>query len=270
MRILRFIILTSMLLLSAQASMQAQVQTKPEVTYGRSQKYEIGGISVEGVKNYEDYILIGISGLSVGEVISMPGDEITNAIKRYWKHGLFSNVKIEADSIVDQRVYLKITLAMRPRVSQLNINGVKKSEHDDLSDKMGIVKGNQLTPNMIDKAKIIVKRYFSDKGFKNAEVDIVQRDDPSNDAQLIVDVNVDKKEKVKVNKIFIAGNNNLSTKKFHGGFFSGGLLKKTNEKGFKSLFKAKKFIREKYEEDKDRVIEKYNELGYRDTSMPIV
>jgi outer membrane protein insertion porin family len=253
-----------MLLLSAQASMQAQVQTKPEVTYGRSQKYEIGGISVEGVKNYEDYILIGISGLSVGEVISMPGDEITNAIKRYWKHGLFSNVKIEADSIVDQRVYLKITLAMRPRVSQLNINGVKKSEHDDLSDKMGIVKGNQLTPNMIDKAKIIVKRYFSDKGFKNAEVDIVQRDDPSNDAQLIVDVNVDKKEKVKVNKIFIAGNNNLSTKKFHGGFFSGGLLKKTNEKGFKSLFKAKKFIREKYEEDKDRVIEKYNELGYRD------
>ena len=264
MRILRFIILTSMLLLSAQASIQAQVQTKPEVTYGRSQKYEIGGISVEGVKNYEDYILIGISGLSVGEVISMPGDEITNAIKRYWKHGLFSNVKIEADSIVDQRVYLKITLAMRPRVSQLNINGVKKSEHDDLSDKMGIVKGNQLTPNMIDKAKIIVKRYFSDKGFKNAEVDIVQRDDPSNDAQLIVDVNVDKKEKVKVNKIFIAGNNNLSTKKFHGGFFSGGLLKKTNEKGFKSLFKAKKFIREKYEEDKDRVIEKYNELGYRD------
>ena len=264
MRILRFIILTSMLLLSAQASMQAQVQTKPEVTYGKSQKYEIGGISVEGVKNYEDYILIGISGLSVGEVISMPGDEITNAIKRYWKHGLFSNVKIEADSIVDQRVYLKITLAMRPRVSQLNINGVKKSEHDDLSDKMGIVKGNQLTPNMIDKAKIIVKRYFSDKGFKNAEVDIVQRDDPSNDAQLIVDVNVDKKEKVKVNKIFIAGNNNLSTKKFHGGFFSGGLLKKTNEKGFKSLFKAKKFIREKYEEDKDRVIEKYNELGYRD------
>ena len=264
MRFLRFIILTSILLLSAQASLKAQVQTQPEITYGRSQMYEIGGISVEGVKNYEDYILIGISGLSVGEVISMPGDEITNAIKRYWKHGLFSNVKIEADSIVDGKVYLKVTLAMRPRVSQLNINGVKKSEHDDLSDKMGIVRGNQLTPNMVDKAKIIVKKYFGDKGFKNAEVDIVQRDDPANDQQLIVDVNVDKKEKVKVNKIFIEGNNNLATKKFHGGFFSGGLLKKTNEKGFKSFFKAKKFIKEKYEEDKDRVIEKYNELGYRD------
>ncbi|MBR6201511.1 MAG: outer membrane protein assembly factor BamA [Bacteroidaceae bacterium] len=264
MRILKFIILTSALLLTSLSSMKAQVQTKPTVVYGKSQKYEIGGINVEGVKNYEDYVLIGLSGLTVGERISLPGDEITEAIKRYWKHGLFSNVSIEADSIVDEKVYLTIHLAMRPRVSQLNINGVKKSEHDDLQEKIGLVKGNQLTPNMVDKAKIVIKKYFDEKGFKNAEVEIVQRDDPAQNDQLIVDVNIDKKEKVKVNKIFITGNKNISTKKFHGNFFSGGLLKKTNEKGFKSLFKAKKFIEEKYEEDKERVIEKYNELGYRD------
>ncbi len=264
MRILKFIILTFILFLSAFTSMMAQVQTKPEIVYGRSQKYEIGGITVEGAKGYEDYILIGLSGLSVGETISMPGDEITGAIRRYWKQGLFSSVRIEADSIVGEKVYLKIVLGMRPRVSQLNINGVKKSEHDDLQEKIGIVKDNQLTPNMVDKAKIIIRKYFSDKGFKNADVDIVQRDDLSKENQLIVDVNIDKKEKVKVNKIFIEGNQHLATKKFHGGFFSGGLLKKTNEKGFKSLFKTKKFVREKYEEDKERVIEKYNELGYRD------
>lgn len=264
MRILRFIILTSVWLLSWFAPAEAQVQTQPEIVYGKNQKYEIGGITVEGVKNYEDYILIGLSGLSVGETISVPGDEITEAIKRYWKHGLFSAVKIEADSIVDEKVYLKISLAMRPRVSQLNINGVRKSEHDDLQEKIGLVKGNQLTPNMVDKAKIVIKKYFSDKGFKNADVEILQRDDPAHPDQLIVDVNVDKKEKVKVNQIFITGNKNLATKKFHGGFFSGGLLKKTNEKGFKSFFKTKKFIKEKYEEDKERVIDKYNELGFRD------
>ncbi len=264
MRILRFIIFTAAFLLSSLACLRAQVQEKPNIVYGKSQKYEIGGIAVESVRNYEDYILIGLSGLSVGETISLPGDEITEAIKRYWKHGLFSAVRIEADSIVDDKVYLKIFLTMRPRVSQLNINGVKKSEHDDLQEKIGLVKGNQLTPNRVDQAKIVIKRYFDDKGFKNAEVEIVQRDDPANDDQLIVDVNIDKKEKVKVNKIHITGNQHISTKKFHGGFFSGGLLKKTNEKGFKSLFKAKKFIKEKYEEDKERVIEKYNELGYRD------
>ena len=264
MRILRFIILTSVFLLSSFVTLKAQVQTDPNIVYGQEKKYEIGGITVDGVTNYDDYILIGLSGLTVGDIVSVPGDEITAAVKRYWKQGLFSAVKIEADSIVDEKVYLKITLSMRPRVSQININGVKKSEHDDLQEKMGIVKGNQLTPNMVDKAKIIAKRYFDEKGFKNAEVNIMQRDDISQQGQLIVDVNIDKKEKVKVNKIHIAGNNHLATKKFHGGFFSGGLLKKTNEKGFKSLFKAKKFVAEKYEEDKERVIEKYNELGYRD------
>ena len=265
MRLLRFTILASILMLVALLKAGAQHHDKPTIVYGTaSDKYEIGGIAVEGVKNYEDYILIGISGLSVGEQISLPGTEITDAIKRYWKHGLFSAVSIEADSIVDNKVYLKIKLSMRPRVSQININGVKKGEQDDVMEKIGIIKGNQLTPNMVDKAKIIIKKFFGDKGFKNTEVEIVQRDDPSKSDQLIVDVNIDKKEKVKVNKIYISGNDNIPTKKFHGGFFSGGILKKTNEKGFKSLFKAKKFIQEKYEEDKERVIEKYNELGYRD------
>lgn len=264
MRILKFIILTFLTLLISPVMLEAQVQTKPSIVYGKNQMYEIGGIAVEGVQNYEDYILIGLSGLTVGETISVPGDEITEAIKRYWKHGLFSAVKIEADSIVDDKVYLKITLATRPRVSQININGVKKSEREDLEGKMGIVKGNQLTPNMVDKAKIIIKKYFDEKGFKNSEVNIIQRDDSLRADLMVVDVNIDKKEKVKVNKIFITGNEHLATKKFHGGFFSGGLLKKTNEKGFKSFFKTKKFVTEKYEEDKNRVIEKYNELGYRD------
>lgn len=263
MRIIRFIILTSAFLLSAFETINAQAQ-EPTIVYGQEQKYEIGGITVDGDKNHDDYILIGLSGLTVGEIVSLPGDEITAAVKRYWKQGLFSDVQIKADSIVDGKVYLRVSLAMRPRVSEININGVKKSEQDDLKAKMGIVKGSQLTPDMIDKAKIIAKRYFDEKGFKNAEVVIVQHDDFTLDDQLIVDVNIDKKEKVKVNKIHITGNKNLATRKFHGGFFSGGLLKKTNEKGLKSFFKPKKFIAEKFEEDKERVIAKYNELGYRD------
>ena len=174
---------------------EAQVQEKPTVVYGKEQRYEIGGIAVEKEdKNFEDYILIGISGLTVGESISMPGDEITDAVKRYWKHGLFSAVSIEADSIVDEKIYLKIRLSMRPRVSHININGVKKSERDDLDEKMGLINGNQITPNMVDRAKLIIKKYFDDKGFKNAEVEILQRDDPSQEGRLIVDVNIDKKE----------------------------------------------------------------------------
>ena len=69
----------------------------PVILYSSNpKKYEIGGIKVEGVKNYEDYVLIGLSGLSVGQTITVPGDEITTAIKHYWRHGLFSDARIEA------------------------------------------------------------------------------------------------------------------------------------------------------------------------------
>lgn len=243
-------------------------QEKPTIIYGQTHNYVIGGITVEpaneGARNYEDAILISISGLSVGDFVKVPGDDISNAVKRYWKHGLFSSVKIEASEIRGDSIFLNIVLGVRPRVSQVNINGVKKNERDDLAEKIGIVKGNQITPNMVDRAKTIIKNYFDDKGFKNAEIEIVQKDDISHKDQLIVDVNINKNEKVKVNKIYITGNDNIPRRKFVGGFFTTGLLKKTNEKGFKSLFKAKKFIDEKYAADKERVIEKYNELGFRD------
>ena len=256
-----------MLVVTMVAALQVSAQnkdSKPRVIYGQARNLEIGGISVEGVKGYEDFVLIGLSGLNVGDRIDVPGDEITDAVTRMWEHGLFSNVRIEADSVAGDKVFLKIVLAMRPRVSTINIEGVKTGEREDLEQKIGIIKGNQITPNMVDKAIFITKNYFEDKGFKNAEVQVVQRDDPNNSDQMIVDVIINKNEKVKVNKIYITGNNNIPRKKFVGGFFGGGLLKKTNEKGFKSLFKTKKFITENYDEDKNRIIEKYNELGYRD------
>ena len=177
---------------------------KPTIIYGQSRNLEIGGITVEGNKiGYESSSIVGLSGLSVGERINVPGDEVTEAIERIWKHGLFSEVSIEADSIVGDKVYLKFVLAMRPRVSTINIEGVKKSEREDIEEKIGIIKGSQITPNMVDKAEIIIKNYFEDKGFKNADVNIVQRDDVNNNEQMIVDIIIDKKEKVKVNKIYI-------------------------------------------------------------------
>ena len=245
------------------ASAQQTIE-KPNVVYGQTRRMPIGGISVEGVNNYEDYILIGISGLSVGEEIDVPGDEISEAVKRYWRHGFFSSVRIEADKIQNDSIYLKIVLAARPRVSQINFEGIKKGEKDDLEQKIGIIKGNQITPNMINRAEQVIHRYYEDKGFKNAEVQILQRDDLTKDGEMIVDININKNEKVRINHIYITGNEHLARKKFIGGFFSGGLLKKTNERGFKSFFKTKKFINEKFAEDKDRVIEKYNEMGFRD------
>ncbi len=244
----------------------AAATDQPVILYnGSSKKYEIADIKVTGVKNYEDYVLIGISGLAVGQTITVPGDDITSAVKRYWRHGLFSNVKISAEKIEGNKIYLMIELAQRPRITDIAFHGVKKSEREDLQLKLGnMVKGMQITPNMVDRAKIIIKKHFDEKGFKNAEVNIIEREDPENKEQVYVDVNIDKKEKVKVNSITIEGNSVLSDKKLKR------VMKKTNEKGkLANFFRTKKFINERYEEDKQKIIDKYNELGYRDAVIEV-
>lgn len=243
-----------------------QREIAPDIDYSRTpRQYYIGQITIDGVKNYDDYLLIGLSGLSKGQKIEIPGEEITKAVKRYWRNGLFSNVAISVDSLVGDSAYLHIQLTQRPRISQINFNGVRKNERDDLKEKMGLIQDNQLTPNMIDRAKILAKRYFTEKGFKNAEINIVQRDDAGAPDKIIVDVNVERKDKVKINHIYITGNDHLSTRKIKGNIFKAGVLKKIHEKhSLAGLFRSKKFVEAKYKEAKENLLTKYGELGYRD------
>ena len=269
MKILRKVFpVVALCLCGLKASAQGKI-VYPDISYaGTPKTLVLGGINVSGIEGYEDYMLAGISGLSVGQEIMVPGNEITDAVKRYWRHGLFSDVKISADSIVGDKIYLHVSLAMRPRVSVINYVGLKKSEREDMENKLGLLKGAQITPNMIDRAKILAKRYFDDKGFKNADIEVRQRDDVSNKNQVILDVIIDKKEKMKVRDIIIEGNAQLPSRKIKGGFLRKGAFAKTHEAGkLSSLFKAKKFTPERWAADKKKLIEKYNELGFRDATI---
>ena len=269
MKILRKVFpVVALCLCGLKAAAQGKI-VYPDISYaGTPKTLVLGGINVSGIEGYEDYMLAGISGLSVGQEIMVPGNEITDAVKRYWRHGLFSDVKISADSIVGDKIYLHVSLALRPRVSVINYVGLKKSEREDMENKLGLLKGAQITPNMIDRAKILAKRYFDDKGFKNADIEIRQRDDVSNKNQVILDVIIDKKEKMKVRDIIIEGNAQLSSRKIKGGFLRKGAFAKTHEAGkLSSLFKAKKFTPERWAADKKKLIEKYNELGFRDATI---
>ncbi|MBO4660340.1 MAG: outer membrane protein assembly factor BamA [Prevotella sp.] len=260
------VIIPALLLMLTALPVSAQKIVEPEISYsGTPQELTIGGIEVSGVDSYEDYVLIGISGLTVGQRVDIPGSDITNAVKRYWRHGLFSDVKIAVDSIVDRKAFLHIHLALRPRISTINYIGLKKSERDDMDAKLGLIKGGQITPNIIDRAKILAKKYFDDKGYNNADIQIVRRDDVANKNQVILDVIVDKKQKMKVRNIFIEGASQITDKKLKGNFVSNGAFKKIHEAGkFKNFFKPKKYTPERWETDKKNIISKYNEKGYRD------
>jgi len=235
----------------------------PKVVFtGMPRTYEIAGISVNGAENYEDHLIIGFAGLKTGERIDIPGSEITDASKRLWQQGLFSSVKITVEKIVGDKAWIAINLRQQPRISSINYYGVKKSERKDLEERLQFHKGNQITQNQVARAENIIKQYFGAKGFGNATVKIDLREDLSAKNEMIVDINVDKNAKVKVHKIYIDGNEVLSDNQLQR------TMKKTNEKGkLVNLFKQKKFVESDYRDDLNRIIEKYNEKGYRDAKI---
>ena len=231
----------------------------PTIEYTLTRKtYEIASIEVEGADSYEDFVLIGFSGLAVGDKIEVPGDQITKAVKRFWKQGLFSSVKIRAKKIEGGKIWLVIELEQRPRISEMQYEGLKKSEREEIEVKLGIRPGSQMTPNLVDHSKMVITKYFAEKGFHNAQVHIVQHNDPDHPGYVKVLCAVDKKEKTKVGKIYITGNKALTDLDINKA------MKKTNDNNIINLFRTKKFVAEEFENDKKAVIEKYNECGYRD------
>lgn len=235
--------------------------TNFSIYYSSPRSYTIGGIDILGIKYLDTDMLREYSGLKVGDEITVPGDKITEVIKKFWKQGLFSDVKINASKIVDNKLYIEIFLRERPRLSSVNYNGVKKSELEDIKEKVLLLEGGQVVDAQLVNAERIITGIFKEKGFLDAEVNIVQRDDPEKENAIILDIYVDKKEKVKVEQIVWHGVEKVSVHKVNRA------MKKTNDKQWRNFFRPKKFQEDLYKEDKIKVIEKYNELGFRDAMI---
>jgi outer membrane protein insertion porin family len=229
----------------------------PEIDYNSPKEYTIAAISISGNNNYDEYVLIGYSGLKVGQKIIVPSDVTSTVVQRFWKQGLFTNVRLEIAGIQGNNIWLNIHLDQRPKISEINFTGAKKKEKEELEKSIGISKGSQITPYLIDKAKKVITDYYHDKGYYYARVSVVPREEDG--TETIVDIKIEKGNKIKVNHIYFTGNQELSDKKLDRA------MKKTNDKNnILNIFRNKKFIPFEYENDKKLLIEKYNELGYRD------
>jgi outer membrane protein insertion porin family len=227
------------------------------IDYATSDDYIIGGVSVSGVRFLDTNALIGISGLRIGQEVTLPGDAITTAVKKLWQQGLFSEVKINIIKTVADTVYFDIMLQERPRISSVKYNGLKNSEIQDLADKINMPVGSQLTSYLLNNTKKIISDHFIEKGFLNTTVDFIQKDDPSQPNNIILTVNVDKKEKVKIADITFVGNENFTAKQLRH------KMKNTKKKNL-NFFKPSKYITEKYEQDKDKLYTFYNDNGFKD------
>ncbi len=300
MRLRELLITSFLLLLVHSLSAQISLGEKTAMDYNSPKEYYIGGMTVSGVKYLDGNVLIMLSGLTVGDKVKIPGDKISQAIRKLWDQCLFEEINVSVTKIVDNQVFLDFYLKERPRLSKFQFNGIKKSDADDIRQKIRLVKGDYVTDNMVVKTKNIILKFYNDKGFLNATVEIIPKKDSATANEVTLYINVDKNEKVKVFSINIHGNKDISAEMIKGA------LKKTKEKSLFNpmndldklayistkdaatmdfveignafgehasnnirirIFKSSKFIDEEYQADKQLLIGKYNELGYRDARI---
>ncbi len=254
-------ILILLLILFANFVVRGQEANSFDVDYFSPKEYEIGGIEVTGVQFVDPSIVINLTGLSVGQTIKIPGERIAKAINLLWKQGLFSDVKIIVKKVVNKSVFLEIQIKERQRLSTFSFKGISKGESDDIKDKLHLAHGKQVTENILNNSINIIKDYFIDKGFLFTKVKIIKKDDPNVPNHVSLTFDIDKKDRVKIHDIVFSGNKILSSKKLKRA------MKDTKTKKWYRIFKSSKYKETDYKDDLNKVIDKYNELGYRDAKI---
>ncbi|MCB8963442.1 MAG: outer membrane protein assembly factor BamA [Bacteroidales bacterium] len=241
------------------ATIAASAQ-EPTFSYESPKKYHIKEISVSGLKFLDSGVLISVSGLAAGDSILVPGDATSNAIKKLWGQGLFSDIKITASKIEGSDIYLDIYLQEQPRIASFTFKGVRKGEVDDLKEKIKLRAGGQITESILENSILIIKKHYRAKGYLNAEVEAIQENDTviANGVKLTFDVH--KNGKVKIGEIEFEGNSAFKDRKLRRA------LKKIHRRDL-NIFKSAKFIEADYEESKSNLIAFYNEHGYRDSKI---
>ena len=240
---------------------QTPFDTLAILDYSQPQEYEIGGVTVTGANFSDDNAIISIAGFKVGEKIRIPGADIPRAVKALWKLRLFTDVQIYKTKIEDDVVFLEIAVLERPRLSGHSYKNVKKTYHEDLNEKVNayLLKGGIVTENVKVNAAEAIEKYFVEKGFLDVEVAVEEVPDTSrvNSIRLVFDVN--RNSRVKIQDVVFIGNESVKSNKLRG------LMKETRRK--KRIFAASKYIKNSYAEDKQKVIDYYNKLGYRDAKF---
>lgn len=274
-----------------------------QVDYSTPKEYEIGGIKVIGQHATSEAVIIARTGLTVGELISIPGESISNAIKKLWASGMFSDIQIHFEKKpFGKIVFLLIKVQERPRLSAYAIVGVNKAERDKLKEKLRLNVNDPFTSFDETLIKNTISKYYVDKGYLRVNTSIILKPDTVSSNKILLTIEIDKGRKVHIASINFIGNTNVPGRKLRAA------MKETKEKSkflltpkkLKDLpkdssdvsisdvlsnlsldalkefldqkvvvriFNASKFKQAEYTADKKKVIDYYNNLGYRDAAI---
>ncbi|HPS25270.1 MAG TPA: POTRA domain-containing protein [Bacteroidales bacterium] len=266
--ILCFALLISSFPLSAQVTEKTPVTdtlnrtaNSIQIDYSNPRECVISGLTVSGVNYLNSDQILSLTGLAIGDTISIPGEELTSIVKRLFLQRFFSDVGVYVDSLVGNNAYLNINIVERPRVSRWNYQGVKKGERTDIEERVKLRRGSELSDYVIKSSCDIIKRYYVEKGFLNTEVVATHSEDTTIKNAVQVTFNVDRKQKVHIQQINFIGSEHLSIHKMR---FA---MKKTKDRRLYNFFFSKKFNEKEYKNDKQLLLQKFHELGYRDVRI---
>jgi len=232
-----------------------------EISYLNPKEYVIGNTTVTGTQFLEKDVLITISKLTKGERVIVPGDATSNAIKNLWAQGLFDDVQLNITEIKGDSIFFEIAVVERPRLTRIELKGLRKSETEDVMEKLSDKTGKVVNENLLKTTSDIIKKHFHEKGYLYTDVSYTQRKDSAEANNMILAVTVDKNEKVKVNSIEFEGNKDFKDKQLKK------FMKKTKARAFYKVFGPGKFLQDKYEEDKLLLVSKMHDRGYRDAEI---
>jgi len=233
----------------------------PSLTSEDKERYEIGNIKVVGADFSDEAAIIAISGLSIGQQVDIPGDEINKAMKSIWKLQLFKDLEIRKTKTIDDVVFLEIEVFELPRIAAFGFTGVKKSHKEELRKELGrhLPEGRIFTAHNKQNAIRSIKAFYEDKGYPDAVISLKEKPDPLLQNAIQLNFDIDKRDKVKIAKINFEGNENISARKLKK------LMDFTNEK--KKLFKKSILTETGFEEDKKRIIAFYKTKGFQDAKV---
>lgn len=232
-----------------------------KIDYLSPKDYIIAGIVVDGIRNLDHNQIISKSGLIRGNKVTIPGDDITQAIQKLWKEKLFSDIQIFVEKIQGENAFLVIKLKERARLSRYSFKGVSKSHADDLRENMNLRSGKLVTEDEIFRIKQVSRGYYIEKGYLRPEVKVVTKPDTLVDNSVMMKIIIDKGERYKINEITFEGNENLKSSKLKR------QMKKTKEKHWWKIFWRSKYISSLYKADKQNIIAKYKDNAYRDAEI---
>ena len=233
-----------------------------DIDYFNPKEYIIGGTTISGTQFIDKDVIITLSKLIKGESVTLPGDATSNAIKALWAQGLFDDIQLDISKIEGDTVYFDIAVVERPRLSTFELNGLSKSQKTDILEKINEKKGKAIiNENLYNATTATIKKYLLGKGYFFTSVEYKTVADPNLENGMVLQVFVDRGDKVKVHHINFTGNKDFSSAKLRK------FLKKTKQQAFYKVFGSGKFNKEKYDEDKLKLVASMQSRGYRDAAL---